>query len=89
MSRTDARGKVHKKTGEVIREPRITHSEWQEWIDRKGVIVLGSDVDEAPQAYRRLPDVLDHHAGTIEVLHTLQPIGVVMAGSKEFDPYKD
>ena len=89
MSRTDARGKVHKKTGEVIREPRITHSEWQEWIERKGVIVLGSDVDEAPQAYRRLPDVLDHHAGTIEVLHTLQPIGVVMAGSKEFDPYKD
>lgn len=89
MSRTDARGKVHKKTGEVIREPRITHSEWQEWIARKGVIVLGSDVDEAPQAYRRLPDVLDHHAGTIEVLHTLQPIGVVMAGSKEFDPYKD
>lgn len=29
-------------------------------------------------AYRRLPDVLAHHAGTVKVLHTLRP--VAMAG---------
>lgn len=39
--------------------------------------------------YRRLPDVLAAHAGTIEIVHTLRPRGVVMAGANEFDPYKD
>ena len=38
---------------------------------------------------KRLPDVLSHHAGTVRVLHTLTPIGVAMAGEREFDPYRD
>jgi len=46
-------------------------------------------LDEAPQAYRRLPDVLAEHEGTVRVLHTLRPFAVIMAGEKEFDPYKD
>jgi tRNA-splicing ligase RtcB len=46
-------------------------------------------LDEAPQAYRRLPDVLTAHAGTIRVLHTLRPLGVAMAGRDIVDPYKD
>ena len=49
----------------------------------------GAGTDEAPQCYKRLPEVLGHHEGTIRVLHTLRPIGVAMAGDKEFDPYKD
>ena len=40
-------------------------------------------------AYRRLPDVLAEHAGTVKVLHTLRPFAVVMAGEDEFDPFKD
>ena len=39
--------------------------------------------------YKRLPEVLDHHAGTIRILHTLQPLGVAMAGADEHDPYRD
>ena len=39
--------------------------------------------------YKRLPDVLAAHGDTIRVLHTLQPVGVAMAGIEEFDPYKD
>ena len=54
-----------------------------------GRAATGGDLDEAPQAYRRLPEVLAAHAGTIRVLHTLTPIGVVMAGRDIFDPYKD
>jgi tRNA-splicing ligase RtcB len=46
-------------------------------------------LDEAPQAYRRLPEVLAAQEGTVEVLHTLRPLVVVMAGADEFDPYKD
>jgi hypothetical protein len=39
--------------------------------------------------YRRLPEVLAAQGSTIEVLHTLRPLIVVMAGADEFDPYKD
>ena len=37
----------------------------------------------------RLPDVLAHHAGTVEIEHTLTPFAVVMAGADVFDPFKD
>jgi hypothetical protein len=40
-------------------------------------------------AYRRLPEVLAQHAGTIRVLHKLRPFAVAMAGAGEFDPFKD
>lgn len=92
MSRTEARGRFvrNPKTGKKERQPgKIRHDEWQGWLADKGVTVRGGDLDEAPQAYRRLPDVLAEHAGTIEIVHTLRPIGVIMASAKEFDPYKD
>jgi tRNA-splicing ligase RtcB len=59
------------------------------WLDEKGVILKGGGLDEAPQAYRRLPDVLAAQGDTISVLHELRPLVVVMAGSDDFDPYKD
>jgi tRNA-splicing ligase RtcB len=61
----------------------------QSWIREKGVILRGGGLDESPHAYRRLPQVLAAQEGTIEVLHVLQPLIVVMAGADEFDPYKD
>jgi tRNA-splicing ligase RtcB (3'-phosphate/5'-hydroxy nucleic acid ligase) len=45
--------------------------------------------DEAPGAYKRLGEVLAYHAGTVEIEHTLTPLGVAMAGEGTFDPYKD
>jgi tRNA-splicing ligase RtcB len=33
--------------------------------------------------------VLAHHAGTVEIEHTLEPFAVVMAGADVFDPFKD
>lgn len=54
-----------------------------------GVVLRGAGADEAPPVYRKLQTVLDAHAGTIEVMHTLQPRIVVMAGGDEFDPWKD
>jgi tRNA-splicing ligase RtcB len=46
-------------------------------------------LDEAPQAYRRLPEVLEAQGDTVDVTHTLRPVGVAMAGPRDFDPYKD
>lgn len=55
----------------------------------KGIILKGGGADEAPEVYKKLPEVLELHKGTIEIKHTLEPLIVVMAGSNEFDPYKD
>ncbi len=90
MSRTEARGRFVKLDGKKVRQPgKVRHDEWQNWIREKGVTVMGGDLDEAPQAYRRLPDVLESHSGTIEIVHTLTPRGVIMAGANEIEPYKD
>ena len=89
MSRTAARGKVHRKTGEVIREGAVKREDWHKWVNEFGVTVLGGDLDESPQAYRRLTDVLEYHKGTVEIEHTLGPFGVIMAGPDIEDPYKD
>ena len=63
--------------------------ELEDWIREKGVTLRGGGLDESPHAYRRLPAVLEAQGGTIEVLHTLRPLIVVMAGADMFDPYKD
>ena len=90
MSRTAAKGKFQKIDGKRVRqEGLVRHDEMMRWIAVKGVVLRGGDLDEAPQAYRRLPDVLAAHAGTIRILHTLRPIGVAMAGKEIVDPYKD
>jgi tRNA-splicing ligase RtcB (3'-phosphate/5'-hydroxy nucleic acid ligase) len=58
-------------------------------LREQGIVLVGGGADEAPEVYKRLPDVLDAHRGTIRVKHTLRPLGVAMAGRDVFDPYKD
>jgi tRNA-splicing ligase RtcB len=89
MSRTAAAGKRHRKSGRVISEGKVTPGMMQSWIEEKGVVLRGGGLDESPHVYRRLPDVLAAQRATVEVLHTLQPLIVVMAGANEFDPHKD
>lgn len=89
MSRTAARGKINYRTGKVIAPGKISREMMNEWIQQQGVELRGAGTDESPHCYKRLPDVLNHHANTIKIVHTLQPLGVAMAGENEFDPYKD
>jgi tRNA-splicing ligase RtcB len=89
MSRTQAAGKRNRKTGQTITPGRVTPEMMNEWVKKKGVILRGGGLDESPHVYRRLPSVLAAQEGTVEVLHTLRPLVVVMAGAEEFDPYKD
>lgn len=67
----------------------FTRQQMDEWLQARGVMVSGGDLDESPMAYRRLPDVLAHHAASVKVLHTLHPFAVAMAGNAEYDPWKD
>ena len=89
MSRTEAAGKRNWRSGKVLKPGRVSPEMMQTWIREKGVILRGGGLDESPHVYRRLPDVLAAQKGTIEVLHTLRPLVVVMAGADLFDPYKD
>lgn len=67
----------------------LDEKEVWEWLDEAGVTLRGAGLDEAPQAYKRLPDVLEHQGDTIEVLHRLTPFIVCMAPDDTLDPYKD
>lgn len=86
LSRTQAAGKRRKggRTG-----GQISREMMMDWVHGKGVELRGAGTDESPHCYKRLPEVLEHHADSIRVLHTLTPIGVAMAGEELFDPYAD
>lgn len=88
-SRTAAKGKTNRKTGEIIKPGLFTRDQMDAWLREKNVYLVGGDLDESPMAYRRLPDVLKAQGNTIKVLHTLRPLAVVMAGPDIIDPYKD
>lgn len=68
---------------------RFSRDEMNAWLQRRGVTLLGADLDESPMAYRRLDEVLAFHAASVKVLHRLRPFSVVMAGDGEYDPWKD
>jgi tRNA-splicing ligase RtcB (3'-phosphate/5'-hydroxy nucleic acid ligase) len=91
MSRTEARGKVKGwgRNARIVAPGKVSWDMVKDWLGPRGVILRGGGLDEAPHAYRRLPDVLTAQGDTIRVLHTLEPLIVVMAGENEFDPYKD
>jgi tRNA-splicing ligase RtcB (3'-phosphate/5'-hydroxy nucleic acid ligase) len=88
MSRTQAAGKMNWKTQKRT-GGQISVEQMQQAVKAYGVELRGAGTDESPFVYRKLQDVLDAHAETIEVLHVLKPVGVCMAGADEFDPYKD
>ena len=101
MSRTEAAGKRDRRSGQlkkykegplagqVINAGRVSPQMMQQWLAKSGVILRGGGCDESPHCYRRLSDVLAAQGDTIEVLETLSPVIVVMAGENEFDPFKD
>ena len=91
MSRTKATGKKRWRKGQLHRVTKgeISTEMMLNWVKEKGVELRGAGTDESPHCYKRLDDVLKWHDKTIEVLHTLKPIGVAMAGENEFDPYRD
>lgn len=68
---------------------RFDRAEMDAWLRARGVTLRGGDLDESPMAYRRLPEVLAQHAGSIRILHTLRPFAVAMAGADVADPFKD
>ncbi len=89
MGRMEAKGKKDRRTGEVLRPGKVTQEMMTGWLKKANVELRGAGLDESPDCYKRLPEVLAEHGKSIRILHTLTPVGVAMAGANEFDPYKD
>ena len=82
--------KMRKWRSEQIVRPGVV--DWpavQARLREQGIVLVGGGADEAPEVYKRLPDVLDAHSGSVRVNHRLRPLGVAMAGRDVRDPYKD
>ena len=77
------------RTEQVVRQGVVDWPAVQRRLRDQGIVLVGGGADEAPEVYKRLPDVLAAHGDTIRVKHTLRPLGVAMAGRDVFDPYKD
>ena len=76
-------------TEQVTRAGKVDWPSVQANIRANGIELRGAGADEAPEVYKRLPEVLAAHGDTIAIVHTLHPIGVAMAGNHELDPYRD
>ena len=93
-SRTGERCPLHPDARMIKRRRRIKpglidYAAVQADLRARGIELRGGAADEAPDAYKRLDQVLAEHGDTVRVLHRLTPIGVAMAGAGTFDPYKD
>lgn len=89
IGRKAAKGKSDRKTGKILEPGLVKQEDMINWVKDFGVELRGAGPDESPHCYKNINEVLDFHEGTIKVCHVLRPIGVCMAASNEYDPYKD
>lgn len=91
MSRTEAAGKKKWVKGKptMISKGKVDFDEVKSYMKSAGVELRGAGADEAPACYKSLKEVLGYQAESVSVVQVLRPIGVAMAGSETYDPYKD
>lgn len=96
MSRNEAAGKKKWiRDNDGIKRPvtigrgKVNFEKVRFEMEQRGIELRGSGSDEAPECYKKLDDVLSFMGNTIKVIYKLHPIGVAMAGSDIYDPYKD
>lgn len=63
----------------TIQKGKIDYDEVQDRLSSEGIEIRGGGADEAPGAYKRIEEVLEHHKDTIQIVETLRPLGVAMA----------
>lgn len=91
ISRNKAAGKRKWKKGKKIKlsEGIVDWNKVKQMMIEKNIELRGAGADEAPECYKKLDDVLFYQGNTIEIIHRLKPIAVLMAPEEIFDPYKD
>lgn len=91
MSRTEAAGKKRWRQGKptLISKGKVDFDLVKNTMKQNKIELRGAGADEAPECYKKLNEVLGFQSDSVKVLFNLHPIGVAMAGSETFDPYKD
>ena len=72
-----------RQLGRKAAEKTIPRAEWKAYLAQRGVTLLGGGIDEAPQAYKRVQDVLAAQSDLVEVLGQFQPQIVRMDSGSE------
>ncbi|MCC6613590.1 MAG: RtcB family protein [Anaerolineae bacterium] len=57
----------------------ITRTERDRYLKERGVTLIGGGLDESPQAYKRIDDIIDAQADLIDIAGKFMPIMVRMA----------
>jgi tRNA-splicing ligase RtcB (3'-phosphate/5'-hydroxy nucleic acid ligase) len=83
----EASGKTDRKTGQILRPGKVTAEMMSAWL-KANVELRGAGLDEPPDCYKRLPEVLAEHGEHPDFAH-VDSRGCCEAGANEFDPYKD
>lgn len=96
MSRNEAAGKkkwIKNEQGvkrpQIIAQGKVDFNLTKQIMKNNKIELRGAGADESPECYKKLEDVIKYQGNTINIIHSLKPIGVAMAGSETFDPYKD
>lgn len=97
MSRNEAAGKkkwmyseaAKRKVPTFISKGKVDFEEVKFDMKKNDIELRGGGADEAPACYKKLMDVIGYHGETVKIKNMLRPIGVAMASSETFDPYKD
>ena len=73
----------------IVSKGKVDFEAVKDKMQQNHIELRGGGADEAPECYKKLEDVLKYQGETIRILHRLHPVGVAMAGSETYDPYKD
>ncbi|WP_407540836.1 RtcB family protein [Deinococcus radiomollis] len=73
-----------RQMGRKAAEKAIAKADWKAYLNERHVTLLGGGIDEAPQAYKRVEEVIAAQTDLVEVLGQFQPQVVRMdAGSED------
>ena len=72
-----------RRMGRKAAAKAIARTDWKAYLTERGVTLLGGGIDEAPQAYKRVQEVIAAQSELIEVLGQFQPQVVRMDSGGE------
>lgn len=84
MSLASASHGAGRQMSRTVAKKTIEQSDWDTELTAAGVTLLGAGLDEAPQAYKDIHEVMAAQVDLVDVLGTFQPKIVRMCGDKGF-----
>ena len=84
MSLASASHGAGRQMSRTVAKKTIEQADWDAELTAAGVTLIGAGLDEAPQAYKDIHEVMAAQVDLVDVLGTFQPKIVRMRGDKNF-----